>query len=90
MERNQGVAGDSGAAYGLTGGIAVTAETLTHEQRLFQGEVCRFGGRLETQSSCDLEVSRHSRGAKLFNDPQALKALRQRVRESEIVSVEGA
>jgi hypothetical protein len=35
MERNQGVAGDCGAAYGLTGGIAVAAETLPQEQTLF-------------------------------------------------------
>ena len=53
---------------------------------------CCFGGRLETQSSFDLEVSRRFCGAKSFNDPeyQPLKALRRRVRESEIVSVEGA
>ena len=49
---------------------------------------CCFGGRLETQSSFDLEVSRRFCGAKSFNDPeyQPLKALRQRLRESEIVS----
>ena len=92
MERNQGVAGDCGAAYGLTRGIAVTAETPSSRAGFVLSGKLLFGGRLETQSSFDLEVSRRFCGAKSFNDPeyQPLKALRQRVRESEIVSVEGA